>query len=521
LTAPGLSATGVGLVLAAATLIAAEAVGASWTWHLAAARYRGLNAFERAQYDKAANLLKNKNPEAAANEFEKFKVQFPDSSVLSYVVFMRGRCLHDARHRNRAIKVYTEVLDYFGDNIEDAAPALYYMGLAHFDNGDLRDGFECMKEMVEDEDCREHPLAAGALRRLADEHWRREEKALAVRYWKQVIDDFGDQNRSETEAAFRNVTRYYIGELDYTGYESWLVDDKNKDSARHRKWVTQNAMDRACELFGGKSRRYGNFARDRKKRDVAGFYAYFKTRRKWYEKTKDLWSYYGKALSFVMSHHKDAKERESLIDEIVVYIRKLPDGRDANNKLCWISDRLRDAGDLGRARHCISQIKGDRPLSAYKEYEILTREGKWKTAIALLEAIEKMGDKGWAARALSARAHAYMEALRDYGKAIELYREISKPPGTLWSIQECYKRWGKLKEALATLTEIESMFPDQASRASWYKASYYHEAGDAKKAIAQARKILKAYKKSHEASQAHQLLEKYGIATGGGVFDEH
>ena len=45
-------------------------------------------------------------------------------------------------------------------------------------------------------------------------------------------------------------------------------------------------------------------------------------------------------------------------------------------------------------------------------------------------------------------------------------------------------------------------------------------AGRGKKAIAQARKILKAYKKSHEASLAHQLLEKYGIATGGGVFEE-
>ncbi len=77
-------------LVAAALVAATEGRCASWTWHLAAERYRRLNAFERAQCDKAAKLLKSKNPEAAANEYEKFKVQFPDSSALSVQFFVLG-----------------------------------------------------------------------------------------------------------------------------------------------------------------------------------------------------------------------------------------------------------------------------------------------------------------------------------------------------------------------------------------------------------------------------------------------
>jgi tetratricopeptide (TPR) repeat protein len=79
---------------------------------------------------------------------------------------------------------------------------------------------------------------------------------------------------------------------------------------------------------------------------------------------------------------------------------------------------------------------------------------------------------------------------------------------------------GKLKEALGTLTELENMFPDEAARAAWTKATYYKEAGDRPRAIAQARRVLKVYPKAPESSHAHQMLEEFGIATGGGVVDE-
>ena len=39
-------------------------------------------------------------------------------------------------------------------------------------------------------------------------------------------------------------------------------------------------------------------------------------------------------------------------------------------------------------------------------------------------------------------------------------------------------------------------------------------------AVAQARRILKVYPNSQASSNAHQLLERYGVDTGGGVTEE-
>ena len=39
-------------------------------------------------------------------------------------------------------------------------------------------------------------------------------------------------------------------------------------------------------------------------------------------------------------------------------------------------------------------------------------------------------------------------------------------------------------------------------------------------AVKEGRYIMKKYPKSIQSSYAHQLLEKYGIETGGGVVDD-
>ena len=59
----------------------------------------------------------------------------------------------------------------------------------------------------------------------------------------------------------------------------------------------------------------------------------------------------------------------------------------------------------------------------------------------------------------------------------------------------------------------------EAAQALWTKASYYKVWGNGKYAIGSARQLLKAYPKSQWASRAHQMLEAYGVKTGGGVVD--
>ncbi len=514
------------LPLLAALLCAGGARAADWKWELSTEGYRKLNVFERAQYDKAAKLLQENNFAAAASEFEKFKVQFPDSSALAYVVFMRGYCLHQGKTRNQAIKVYHEVLDYFADDVPNAAPAKYFMGLAHLENGDTRQGITCLKEMLANDAYAKHPLAGSALARLAEIHWRNNETAQAVKLWKQVVADFAKSNHREASQARDNLVVYYIKSKDYAGYEAWLAPSaetraaKDFDEAKHRIWMAIQVIDKAHHhIFPGHTGHYNAFQSEDRAAAAKACFAWFKAQKPWFDKATQSWEYLSRALSFLTTHHGDKKERDPVVDEMVGIVKKIQDKADANGKYAWIVDRLREGNDLMRARYVIGLIT-EPPLAVYKESELLTHEGKHKEAIARLEEVEKMGNPQWTATAQERKAWVYKDCLHDYEAAIKVYRQINKPPGTLWAIQECFIRWGKLEDAITTLSEIENSFPEDAPRAAWHKAHYYHQANQGKKAIAQARKILKAYKASPEASKAHQLLEGYGVATGGGVFEE-
>jgi len=412
------------------------------------------------------------------------------------------------------------VLDYLGDNIEDAAPALYFMGEAYIENGDVREGMQCMQEIIEDHEYRAHPLAAGALRYVADNCWKNKQTDKAVSYWKRIVADFAETNRREAGIARSRIVAYYIQNKDYEGYEAWRVNDTNRDNARHRMNTVEMAIAAARgRVFAYHSKAYGKFDKAEKAAAMRACFEYLQSRKEWYVKAKSTWHYYEQAISFLSQYYQDKKVRDQYIDEAVAIVKDELDRGRRHALFCWLIDRMREARDYDRARYLIGLIT-DPPLAAYKTYELLASQYKWTEAAKALEEIEQMGNADWTIKAKTERAGLYKDRLSRYEDAIKLYHEISNVPFTLWQIQDAYMRWGKLKDAITTLTEIENSFPNEAPKAAWYKASYYHEANNAKMAIAHARKILKAYKKSPESSLAHQLLEKYGIATGGGVFDE-
>ncbi len=500
-------------------LLLALPASADWTWKLNAERYGTLTLFERAQYAKAVRLFEVKDYRAAAAEFEKFKVQFPDSKALSYILFMRGYSLHHAKDRNTAIKVYNEVLDFFGDVVDDAAPALFYLGMAHIENGDTREGLEAMLEVVEDEDYQKHPVAAGALRRLADNKWRNGEQEAAVAFWKQTVRDFNKSNPSEALVAKRMVTDIYIKSRNYVGFERWLLHDDNRDDPSFRRGVADFAWQQAWGHFHTGWGKYTNFNREEKKQDMKAFYDWFKAQKSWYDKANNRWSFYHNAIYFASQRMRDRVETRRLIDEIIPLTQALPEEKDRNTRYAWLADRMREAGDWTSAECCISKMTD--PLHAvYKRYEMAYYQSDWKQAIEHLVHVENANHQYWSPRALGSHAALLKDRLARYEEAIALYRKMNNPPHNLWAIQECYYRWGKLQEALTTLNEIENSFPDNAARAAWQKASYYHAAGSAKDAVAAARRVLKMYPISPQSSSAHQLLEQYGIATGGGVLDD-
>ncbi len=489
-----------------------------WSWELPPERYQEMSMFERGQYDKAVDLMKKGAFRAASTEFEKFQTQFSESKFIPHVLFMRAYSMHQNKTRGEAIKLYNEVMDYFGQSVDDAAPALYFMGVAHIENGDIKEGLKCMQEMIDDEDYSGHPLAAGALCAVADNCWRNKEREKAVKYWRLAFD-FWKCNQTDATRACNSATAYYIKTRNYQGYEEWLVNSKNADDLKHRIWVGQNAWNVAwngfLNDFGGE---YTAYNQKDKAEAMKAFWTWFKTQRQWYEKNKDPWLFYDRSINFLTQRWGEKEECNKFIEEALAYIKTLNDKADADKKLSWICDRLCNAGASDRAIYIADQIS-DRPAAEYKKYEIYAGLKDWEKALARLKDIETMPGDKWKIQAMNERARLYKDVLGRYEEAVKLYQTINKPPDTLWAIQDCYKRWGKLNEALQQLTEIENSFPDQASQAAWHKAAYLEEAGDKEKAIAQGRRIMKVYPKTDASSKAHQLLERLGVKTGGGVAD--
>ncbi|MFW5856290.1 MAG: tetratricopeptide repeat protein [Planctomycetota bacterium] len=502
-------------------IAAAPAHARAWDWALSDAQYKALNNFQRAQYDRAAKLVKEKQYKAAAAEFEKFKVQFGATlpkEMLAYVIFMRGYCLHHAKFRNEAIKVYQEVLDYFGDTIDAGAPALYYMGVAYLDNGDTRDGMECMLEMVEDPDYSKHPLAAGALNRLADNHWRNEEKEQAIAYWKRVVG-FWSVNPHHARDAFEKVTRYYVANGQYDAYLAWRLESRDAENPKDRKDIAHNAYEAAHHVFHDRSGYYNQFSKKEMYDDARTFMAWFRNQKDWFLKASDPWQYYHDCLHFLAHRLHDKAIIDEVSDGFFAWIGKVKDERWRNDRLDWAVDRFGEMGRWEHAQHAIGMIS-DAPRAAYKEYQILVRQHKWKEGIERLEAAEQMGSDYWERRARRERGEVYLHRLHQYDKAVEVFR-LCDPPWSLWQIQECRVRQGRLDAALQTLAEIEGSFPDDASKAAWRRAELYHKAGKREQTVAECRRILKKYPKSRESSEAHQLLEKLGVEViGGGVHRE-
>ena len=269
----------------------------AWQWQLPLERYRALNMFERAQYDKARKRLEDSQFRSAAAEFEKFKIQFEDSELLPYVVLMRGYCLHQAKDRHRAIKVYNEVMDYFPDSIDDASAALYHLGVAHFENGDVKAALEAMKEMAEDEDYNKHPLAAGALVRLADNHLRNKEPEQAVKYWRQVIRDFGKTNREQSSAAERSLVTYCLQNRNYSSLDNWPSTEDNQQDAKQRQRRVDRAFEIAFQGFRDYNPReqwddYSRSTKTRQKADKQAFWVYLRSRKSLYDANGKQADYY-------------------------------------------------------------------------------------------------------------------------------------------------------------------------------------------------------------------------------------
>ena len=571
------------------------------------ARYQRMSLPERRQFDKAKGLMGDKKFKAAAAEFEKFKLQFPDSRCLPYAVLLQGHALHQGNFRHKAIQVYQEVLDYFGPDLDPAARALFLIGIAWEDNGDPAKSLKFMKEMADHDDYSTHPLAASAMRRLADYHYGREEYDKALFRWKQIYEHFRESSEKEASYSRDRICNHLLKSGKFQTCRDWLlevlpVNEEDGGEEDRDFWVANYLHDLCWSGIGSKGWGFDKMPRKEQDKIREDYLDFLREHRSMYEKRDEAWTYHTRHVRYTSEKMEIFRQRKAAIDEAVAYLRtpqqkaqgwtyfermmwihfyylkddieqrkvldealayiektekpnrrwalyqdltgrildqfgdnplfrtimsraaefakQDPVEKSRDEKYIWLSNTVLGLEEYEQALNYLNSVT--RPaLRLWQIYEIVGGSlDKWKEAVQILEQIEKTNDREFYGQAREARAAAYKGPLAEYAKAISLYYEIDDPPRTLWIIQDCHILAGQFSEAINTLKEIESIFPSEAAKAAWTRAQYYHRTRQGKMAIAEARRILKIYPKTGQSSQAHQLLEKYGIATGGGVEED-
>jgi beta-lactamase regulating signal transducer with metallopeptidase domain/outer membrane protein assembly factor BamD (BamD/ComL family) len=119
---------------------------------------------EAAALTKAEERYAAKAYAEALTQYDTFGPQFPKSAATSFVIVRKGRCLQLMGRNLEAIKTYGEVLDFFPNEVAQAASALLYTAQCLYRSGDAKEAVKALVELSQDKDYAKHPAAtAGRL----------------------------------------------------------------------------------------------------------------------------------------------------------------------------------------------------------------------------------------------------------------------------------------------------------------------------------------------------------------------
>lgn len=504
-------------------------------------RINQMSQFEKRQYEKARQLLVDKQYRAAATEFDRFRIQYKESPVMPYIVFLCGYSYHCAKDRYKAMDYYNEVIDFYAAEIPAVAVSLYYRGLAQFDNGDVSKGMTTMKQLLDDPDYSKQPVAAAASLSLVWNYWRNKEPEQAETYLKRIFEThYGSP-------AAGDARNYYIASCAATGklvkdYPVWYMRANSKELQDKKMKPADLRVKMVNEAFNVLRHSYHHyFQRDdlivkyrggkqRGPNPHKVFWAFFRLNKMHFETAGKLWDYYYKAVEYNAVFKVLAqKEFDELVTQALDFIVKTPNTKDKKGnivdtqqqRITALVELLFRNGAFERAGYVNNRIK-DEKVRAWNEYRVLEGLKKWDAALTLLDQIsgKYASDAAMVSRCDWKKADILHYHMNKYDDAIKIYQSIGQPPSTLWRIAECYRKKGDNKSAATTYNEIENAFPNSgdAVNAAWHRGDLYQRIGDKPRAIAEYRRIMKVYPKSSQASSAHQRLESLGVdATGLGV----
>ncbi len=576
------------LMLAGLLLVggAAAQVGNNPEVVLPEAEFARLDTFEAHSLQKADKAFPSdirkanvRDLRAAAAAYDSFVIEFPRSKAVPYALLRKGRCLHLEDKRHEAIKAYTEVLDYFPNDIPYASAALYYIGECHWQNGREDDALKAWAEMAEDADYSKTRFAATAINKLADALAARDEMDRAVKYWRQLALEFRNANRDEANDAIGKVVRYHIRiKPDEAALRSFYqdargIDDRPKDVPsdllsdgeywsrvrqnvwRHQQFPDDQAEQAKLYFAYWAQQMQGRFPKDdgyqldrlsfQRRADgnrdawVKGVDAQFAVNMKpgnfdhiirwiriYREEPAKVEEYYQKIDFSKMSND----QIRSLMDTAYSDLKNPELGKRVFQQTRF--DELDDRGLINLARamwhrdvEAVERTTARISDKALGKMELLRfYDNKKMHEKGLPLAIECTSFPDYANEAYWIKA-IFHKQKKEYAEAIaafQTYRPKDEgDPENLFQIADCYDRMGRLNSAVQQLEEIEGFFEKHAPEAALRIATLYGKNDLRDKNIAKLRVVLSKYPNASQSREAHFRLEKMGLSAiiGGSVGD--
>ncbi len=524
-----------------------------WDWRMPAEVYRDLEFSDRAGVDRATKFFQEAAdaedrgtkvtdlvPRYRNAEGEWRKVQIRgeagelNPALLAYAVFMQGYASMQAHDRNKATKLFDEVLDLYPEQKFIAVPARYMLSRIRREMGDVRQANEILGEIADDAGAEGHVIYYNVLRDRAANRAEKGDLAGARDDFRRVVRSTGKVDRrlrDECRCSLVALTAILgdFGEMDADIFGG--VADETKARREHLGWFAwwfaAYVDNDGCEFM-----RYVNakFPRDKKASEFRatldkakrGFAAWFDGEAPVFEGDGDGWRF---AFAKLRVHARVDKpaEIQRRVREIEPIVKNAK-GADRNARAAEVVGVLADAR-LKEAGLAAVELGEGILFKLRQSATVVDRCGDYKACVAYLEEYvhAKPGpepedlkrakyDLGW----------TYRVRLGQSEKALKVYEDLDDPPRSLWVRAEAYRECGRKAESYKCLTEIVGAFPKDAPAATLRTAQWREQDGEKEKAIALYRRVLShpKWKETRESSEAHQALERLGIATGGAMTNQ-
>jgi TolA-binding protein len=542
--------------------------------YLPNAEYDRLDRFEALALDKADKVYSEAKYRQALTEYDSFLREYPRSSATPYAVLRKGRCLHRDDKRNAAIRQYAEVLDYFPTVVEYAGAALYYQGLAAMENGDEDKAIKYWSQMAQDKGYSKHPLAAGAINRLADNLVAKGRVEPAMAYFWQVAVDFRQTYPQMADYARQQVIAFYIRtspnepKLRAFFSQSWAL--KNQQSSEEQLVANFEYWDD----LRGRAAAAGPTFTDKEAELKTRFYAYWgkaldgkfldhddyriavigfqrladKDAATWTRRLDDQFTKGGKTddperiAKWVVAFH-------TVKAKMMDYYNRVDFSKMSNAQIAVMMKALYETGTQGpMARNVFAKLNlGKMP----DEEKVQLARWLWeKDADCGKQTCESMQDKDLGKHELLDHYHhvrdtknglamadqlvgsprfatdslykkgEMLEWSNKWPEAILAYRQVNDQPNNLWRIASCYEKMGQIDKAITQLQEVENFFKDFSGQAALKIAKVYKRNNLPEKSVAAFRRVLIKYPQTPQSADAHSELEAMGITRiRGGVGD--